>query len=538
MMTSTEAMQHRLDEAEATIKALLSGQIDAVVDPATSTPILLSEAQIALRRSEDRYRRIVEATIEGIVEIDDHGTIVFANERFAEMLGVARADVLGKEVTSFMSAESREISRAGQLRRRQGLKEELRLDFLANDGRNISVTMACSPVFGEDGRYTGAFALLRDVTEEQNIAAQLMLSDRMASVGTLAAGVAHEINNPMTVVIANLSFLSDSLKDTLSYADLIDPLVDACEAAQRVRIIVRDLKLFSRTPDELRTMVDVRMTIASSLRMAATEIRHRARLVECFGDVPLIAANEARLGQVFLNLIVNAAQAIPAGNFAGNEIRVVTRTEGDRVIVEVRDTGEGIPPAIIGRIFDAFYTTKPPGVGTGLGLSISHRILSAMGGCLTVESAVGHGSTFRVSLPIGGECEAPVAIPQKLARISGPRRRILVIDDEDTILHIMRSILGPDYDVVTALTGENALRLFELGEAFDLIVCDLMMPNITGMDLHRELSRVAPDQAGRMLFVTGGACTPEAGAFLERQVSLAKPFTADELRAAVDQRFA
>jgi signal transduction histidine kinase len=386
---------------------------------------------------------------------------------------------------------------------------------------------------------------------------QLLISERMASVGTLAAGVAHEINNPLAILVANLELVSEHLSaitrtDSSSgavvnagvresrppastLAAVERPLRDALEAAERVRLIVRDLRVFSHSgEDDHRAPVDVRRVIESSIRMASNEIRHRARLVEDYGNVPPVPANEARLGQVFLNLIVNAAQAIPEGRSEANEIRVVTRTNDGRVIAEIRDTGEGIPQDVMSRIFDAFFTTKPVGVGTGLGLAICHRIVTAHGGEISVESEVGKGSVFRIALP-AAQSEAAAAIPTQPEAMPERRGRILVVDDEPLLCTTIQRVLGIEHDVTTVNTARDALRLVTDGARFDLILCDLMMPEMTGMDLQRELLAVAPDQVRGLIFMTGGAFTDSAREFLAQapNPSIQKPFKASNLRDTV-----
>jgi CheY-like chemotaxis protein len=274
----------------------------------------------------------------------------------------------------------------------------------------------------------------------------------------------------------------------------------------------------------------------SSLRMAWNEIRHRARLIKLYGVVPNVEANEGRLGQVFLNLIVNAAQALPEGHAEQNEIRVSTRLHGGRVVIEVSDTGAGISPEIIGRIFDAFFTTKGVGVGTGLGLAICHRIVTDMDGELTVDSTVGKGTTFRVVLPIASQAAIEEAAPSaEPISVPGRRGRILVVDDEEIVLRSVQRLLSKEHDVVAVVKAKAALSLCADGETFDVILCDLMMPDMTGMDLHGELSRVAPKQAGRMIFMTGGAFTAKAWNFLAdpAREHVEKPFSPTTLRAVV-----
>jgi signal transduction histidine kinase len=400
---------------------------------------------------------------------------------------------------------------------------------------------------------------LRDVAlraEGSKMQEQLVISDRMASVGTLAAGVAHEINNPLAALMANLAFVSEDVAQlehdirahrsaagaaqepdwiAARLGKLDEPLRDAHESADRVRDIVRDLKIFSRSDEDKTGAVDVHRVLDSSLRMAWNEIRHRALLVKEYGDVPEVEGNEGRLGQVFLNLIVNAAQATPEGRADKNEIRIVTKLdEQGRVVVEVRDTGEGIPEAVLSRIFDAFFTTKPIGVGTGLGLAICHRIVSGMGGQLTVESQVGKGTVFRTTLP-AATSRAVEVTPPPPAVISGRRGRILVIDDESMLRTAVRRILSGEHEVIAAINAWDAIARIENGERFDIILCDLMMPEVTGMDLHAEVLRLAPDQADKIVFMTGGAFTSRAREFLDKVPNprIEKPFKVTVLRALV-----
>jgi signal transduction histidine kinase len=383
---------------------------------------------------------------------------------------------------------------------------------------------------------------LREVkmrVEQRRMREQLLISERMASAGTLAAGVAHEINNPLAVVAANLEILTGTLArlvpaaqalaggagaspEAASWmawlqgrlADAEEPLADAREGVIRIRDIVRDVKLFSSSRSEGHGPVDVRAVVESSLRMAWNEIRHRARLQKDFGDCPPVDANEGRLGQVLLNLLVNAAQSIPEGDAANNRIRVSTRiVSGDRVVVEVLDTGVGIPREILDRIFEPFFTTKAIGVGTGLGLAICHRIVTDLGGELSVESEMGKGSLFRVFLPTTQRVKPPLVEPTGHSAVR--RARILLIDDEVALGRALQRALSRHHDVTVSNSGREALTRVLSGEHYDVIVSDLMMPEMTGMDVHDELVRRAPNLAGRMVFLTGGAFSEGARLFLE-----------------------
>jgi CheY-like chemotaxis protein len=238
-----------------------------------------------------------------------------------------------------------------------------------------------------------------------------------------------------------------------------------------------------------------------------------------------------------LNLIVNAAQAIHEGNTEQNVIRVVTKMEGGRVAVEIHDTGCGIAPETLPRLFDAFFTTKPVGVGTGLGLSICHRIITNLGGEIQVESQVDKGTTFRVLLePATVEEEAAVPLPD----VTPPPRRgkVLVIDDEPMIVKALQRLLLEEHQVTVAPSAGDARARILSGERYDVILCDLMMPQMTGMDLHAALLQEQPEQASRMVFLTGGAFTPDARAFLDAVPNqrVEKPFDTQHLRAIINDR--
>jgi signal transduction histidine kinase len=382
--------------------------------------------------------------------------------------------------------------------------------------------------------------------EQRRMQEQLLISDRMASVGTLAAGVAHEINNPLAAICANLELAGKAVAELSSAPgidhrldEVVDELRDAREAAERVRLIIRDLKIFSRAPDEERRgPVEVHRVLESSLRMAWNEIRHRARLIKDYEAVPPVDANEARLGQVFLNLVVNAAQAIPEGDAEHNLIRVVTRINAaGRVVVEVHDTGSGIAPEHLSRIFDAFFTTKEIGVGTGLGLSICHRIVRGLGGEIEVESAVGQGTTVRVLLPPSSETKKEPRAPAS-AGAAARRGRVLIVDDEITFAKALARTFASEHDVDVAASAGDALERLRRGQRYDVIVCDLMMPQMTGMDLHAELALLSPELAGCIVFVTGGAFTAGARAFLDAVPNqrIEKPFEAQQLRAVLNDR--
>jgi CheY-like chemotaxis protein len=285
--------------------------------------------------------------------------------------------------------------------------------------------------------------------------------------------------------------------------------------------------------------------------MALNEIRHRALLVKHYGKTPPVEASESLLGQVFLNIVINAAHAIDEGHAKSNEIRISTGMDTSgrddvcerndicgSVFIEIADTGSGMPPEVLKRLFTPFFTTKPIGVGTGLGLSICHKIVADFGGSIDVKSEVGVGTTFRITLPLaqpGALAKAVHTDPDIPARRRG---NILVVDDEPMITKSLQRILSAEHEVVATGNAKEALDRIGSGERFDVILCDLMMPEMTGMDLHANIFSVAQGQAGRMIFLTGGAFTTRAQAFLAEadRPCIEKPFNIARLRGMINDR--
>ena len=399
------------------------------------------------------------------------------------------------------------------------------------------------------------YAVARDITEQREseekmrqaeemqreLQRQLVFADRMASVGTLAAGVAHEINNPLTFVTTNLTLILREIAEFDQSDAPLETIVELVEEAQvgaeRIRKIVKGLRTFSRPQDEVRQVIDVLPILEMSIKMTSNEIRHRATLVEDFGEMPTVEADESRLGQVFINLLVNAAQALPERDSAANVIRVRTGTdEQGRALIDIEDTGSGIPQDLIQRIFDPFFTTKSVGEGTGLGLSICHTIITSMDGELTLTSEDGQGTRARITLPAASTAPISVASPTVTETNAAPEPKraaqasVLVIDDEPAIGRVLRRILFK-YDVTALTCAQEALSLLDAGTHYDVIFSDLMMPEMSGMEFFDELTRRHPEKRDSVVFISGGAFTPRAFEFLDKVPNqcLEKPFDAETI---------
>jgi nitrogen-specific signal transduction histidine kinase/CheY-like chemotaxis protein len=381
---------------------------------------------------------------------------------------------------------------------------------------------------------------LRDLTEQHRMQSRLLVSDRMASVGTLAAGVAHEINNPLAYVKANLDLIAEELRREGEPGDgnarLAQMAGDARQGVSRVQKIVGDLKRFSRGDEEVRASLDLGRVLGLAVNMTTNEIRHRGRLIENYGVTPPVEGDESRLAQVFINLLVNAAQALPEGNVERNTIEITTSTDREgRAVVAIRDSGSGIAPAVLGRIFDPFFTTKPVGAGTGLGLSICHGIVTGLGGDIEVESELDRGTTFRVRLPSARRPASTPIPPSRQVTVRTRRGSILIVDDDPLVGNSLRRVLHQHHEITVVSNGKLAIERIRSGQHFDLVLCDLMMPEMSGMVLYSELSEIAPKLSEKIIFITGGAFTPEANRFLEEHHTrvIEKPFELNALRTIV-----
>jgi PAS domain S-box-containing protein len=369
-----------------------------------------------IEENEERFQTIIERSPDAII-IHWEGQVVFNNPAAAAMLGYEQAvELQGRRMEELLVPEDA-VLLIGE--HQDGTPREVR--WMTRSGRQVLGEVVTFPLVFERQRVR--VSIVRDITERKQLQDKLNTADRMASLGTLAAGMAHEINNPLSFMLSNVRFATEELR-ALSEAweerererlsEVLEALEETLAGGDRVRDIVRDLKTFSRGDEGKRGEVNVHTVLDLCANIARNHLKHRARLVKDYGELPTLHASESRLAQLFLNLIVNAAQAIPeGGDIKANEVRLTTRREdAGWVVVEVKDTGVGISQEHLHRLFDPFFTTKAVGEGMGMGLSICHGIVAGLGGRIAVESAPGRGSTFRVFLPVGGAGRASVEEPK------------------------------------------------------------------------------------------------------------------------------
>ena len=503
-------------------------------------------AERARRESDRRARNLTRQVPVAIYEADLAGKCTFVNERWCKLTGHSAEQALGSPWDLGLHPDDREKVVAEWTASAQAGREfSLEYRFRTGDGRTVWVHGNVAAQRDEEGRVVGYLGTALDITERKQAQAQLLFHDRMASVGTLASGVAHEINNPLAYLTANLDLIVEEVRALAPQlpADRVREIEELAgegrQGAEKVRRIVRALKTFARADEEQRVRLDVHSVLDLSISMVETELRRRARVLRDYQWVPAVEADEARLGQVFINLLLNAAQALPEGLNDRHSIRVVTRTNpAGRVFIEVHDSGAGIAPEHRDQVFDPFFTTRPLGRGIGLGLSICHGIVTALGGAITVASEPGQGATFTVSLP-GVPVEViPEAAPPQSTEVRKRDGRILVVDDDPMVGTTLRRVLERDHEVIVVESGREALTLIGAGQRYDVILCDVMMPQMTGIELYAELGHLAPDQQERMIFVTGGTFTPKARAFFEKAPNalIEKPFNLRNLRAVVREQ--
>jgi PAS domain S-box-containing protein len=525
------------------VKPFRSGELRSAIEIA----LFKHRAEARLKERERWFSTTLRAIADAVIAVDGNGHVTFMN-RSAELLtgeheDSAKGRPLG-HVLRLIDEQTRKpigdpVHAALTRRAPARLPDNT---AIATDLHELPIEDSVAPIIDDAGSLLGAVIVFRDVSEARQRDEQIALADRMASLGVLAAGVGHEINNPLTYVLANASTASSRIDAICALLDQgsaqanaraelaeVQAMMQEIEyGATRIKRIVSDLRVFAR-PEAISVPGDVLGALDWAIRVSEAHVSERAIVTKNLKPVPPAALGDSRLGQVFLNLMMNAAQAIPSGDPARHSITVTTDCDRDgSILVRFRDTGSGMPRAVQKRVFEPFFTTKPVGQGTGLGLSICHGIVRSMGGDILVESAPGKGSTFTVRLPVAevSSVRAPASLLSTTVRA-----RVLVVDDEPRLGSAIARMLRSLHQVETTTSAEEALDVLDRDSAFDVILCDLAMPSMSGMDFHRELVARDPKLARRVVFISGGAFSQRVVDFLESVPNehLVKPFTAANL---------
>ncbi|MEX2147053.1 MAG: PAS domain S-box protein [Candidatus Rokuibacteriota bacterium] len=494
-------------------------------------------AEETLRRSEEYHRALIENGLDIIIVLDADGVIRYASPSVERVLGERPGDLVGTNALSRLHPD--DLPAMGALffggQATAGFTASAEYRFRHRDGSWRQMEGVGRNLLDHPG-IAGIIVNARDITDRKQdeanqarLRAHLRQSEKLAAMSELLAGVAHELNNPLSVVIGHTTLLGAATEPAVkARAEKIGRAAERCG-----RIVKNFLALARQYPPE-RTAVNLNQIVVDALEVVAYPLRvdDVEVVTELAADLPPLAADPHQLQQVLVNLVTNAHQAMRS--VTGTR-RLTVRTgcsDGGPAWLAVGDTGPGIPAEVEARLFEPFFTTKPVGQGTGLGLSICKGIVEGHGGSLTVEAGPGSGAVFRVTLPLGAPAPAAAA-PDEGVR--GPARRVLVVDDEIEVTRIVSEMLGRDgHEVESCLNGVEALASMQT-RSYDVVFCDIRMPRLDGPGLYAAVKQTDPALAERFVFLTGDTLSHVTAEFLERTgvPNMRKPFTVRDLRNAL-----
>jgi len=503
------------------------------------------------RRAEQQVRlqaAALEAAANAILITDRNGVIEWVNAGFTRLTGYELSEAVGQ--TPRLLRSGRQDAATYQelwTTIRAGRSWEGRLLNRRRDGTLYPEHQTITPVKGADGKISHFIAIKQDITQQERIQQELERqrealhqSDKLAALASLLAGVAHELNNPLAVVVGRASLLESKFKD----GPLARQLGQLNEAAIRCGRIVKNFLALARQYPPEHQEIQLDQIVHDALELLAYHLRvdNVEVTLDLAPGLPMLWADPHQLHQVLVNLVTNAhfaMRGLPPGR--PRQLRLTSGVDAARrrVFLEVADTGPGIQPEIQSRIFEPFFTTKPPGQGTGLGLSLCQGIVEGHGGVISLQSQFGEGTTFRVELPVTRSPAGETALRERKAVPSISGKTMLVVDDEPDVAGMLADVLTVDGNRVdTADNGITALEKLS-GRKYDLILSDLRMPELDGPGLYAEVERRHPDLLPRMVFLTGDTLGPESRDFLARTGarSVVKPFVVEEVRRVVWEAF-
>ena len=506
--------------------------------------VALANAELVenLRQAEWRFRTLFRAAPDAVLTVGADGRICEANECVLDVVGLDPAAAAGRALAELVAADDRPALEEAIGRALADAGGPARLTVRVprcGDGTEETAPRVVDLAVRRVPEAEPPLVLVvgRDTTAEREMRARLLETERLAALGELVAGVAHEVNNPLSSIsaFAQLLLRDDTL--TPSQRESIDVIrAETMRASQ----VVKDLLSFSRRSTPEREPVLLNLVVERTLRLRNYQLSASGISVDLAlaPEQPAVLGDARQLQQVVLNLVTNSIQAMapePGGPVRGGTLRIATRSAGAQVVVEVADTGRGIPAAARPRVFEPFFTTKREGEGTGLGLSVSYGIVAAHGGTIALTHSSATGTTFTVALPVATDGAAAAlraaARPQRSA-LAGTR--VLFVDDERSLCAGMEAFARQrGFAVATAGNGEAALAAVH-DRSFHAVVCDLRMPGMDGLTFHRELARERPGLAQRTVFITGEWDAAAARRLAAgRQPTLAKPFTFERLEEAL-----
>ncbi len=501
------------------------------------------KADQVISHSEERFRTILEEMDNGYFELDMHGCYKFVNDAMCKILGLDRSEIISRHFSSFIDRDDEKFIESikntiDEVVNKGSAVAGLFGNILKGDGTRRIIGVSTSPMKDAVGKVIGVRGITRDITDRMKMEQQLLIASKLASIGELAAGVAHEINNPLTAIMGFAQLLMEQEGLPLQMKQDLDKIY---AQSQRAAKIVQNLLTFSRSYSLEKKIIDINELILRTLDMRSYE--HKVNNIEIFTELasgPIwISADENQVQQVILNILVNAEHAIISRRRMGI-IRINTEVIDQKVKISIVDNGPGIPDSIKDRIFDPFFTTKDVGVGTGLGLSVCHGIVTKHGGTITAESVEGFGSTFIIELPVASTEEIGIAssisADKRLPELIGERRKILVVDDEVIIRDILERVLTErDFIVDVAESGEDGLKKLEERE-YDIYLLDIKMPGVDGKDLYENIKNKYPHLVNRIIFITGDTVTMSTQDFLEStgRIYVSKPFDFASLIGSIE----
>jgi two-component system NtrC family sensor kinase len=524
--------------ASARREAFTPLQLERVEAMSDLLSVALANAELfeTMRQAEWRFRTLFRAAPDAVLTVlQTTGRVREANDAVREVFGLEPHQVVGRSLADLVAEDdhaSLERMLANAFAGAPGRTEVQVVHPAQPDAPRKVVALAASRLPEADP--PSALLIGRDMTHEREMHARLMESDRLAAVGELVAGVAHEVNNPLSSISAFAQLL---LRDTTLNAQQRESIEVIRAETTRASQVVKDLLAFARRSEPQRVPLDLNAVVARSLRMRQYQFDETGVRVESelAADLPSVMGDARQLQQVCLNLLTNAIQAMSAG---GGTLRVRSRREGDVVRLEVADSGPGMAPHVRQHVFEPFFTTKKEGEGTGLGLSVSYGIVTAHGGTIELVETGPQGTTFRVTLPAAATpadateaARDQPAIPLR-SPIAGIRLLFVVV--EPALRNGMQAygeLRG--FTVITAADGNTALETTR-SVGVDAIVCDLRMPGMDGIEFHEQLRQERPGLAARTVFITGDVVTSVAArGSVSRQPVLTKPFVFDRIEEAV-----
>jgi len=485
--------------------------------------LLLSE----IRESEEKYRTVIEGALDGVCVVGVDYRFKYVNPRMTEIQGYSREELIGTDIRSYLDEASRRVLADRDEQRKKGVKisPHFEINLIRRDGENRNAEISARTIKDSKGEMN-TIIILKDVTEKKKMEEQLLQTEKLRAVGEMASGVAHDFNNALAAILGNTQLLLYSVQDDEQKESLRTIEKVAKDSAQTVR----RLQDFTRRKVHREFYkLDVNSIVKDAIEMTKPRWRDESQskgigieMVSDFQEIAPVSGSASELREVITNMVFNAIEAMPEGGKI--EIRTFQREEKD--YIQISDTGAGIKEEVRKKIFEPFFTTKPFS-NTGLGLSMSYGIIKRMGGEIEVESKVGQGATFTISLPISFEAmEETMAITPSPPPVTKKREkiRILVIDDEESVRSVLSRILTQvKHQVDVAKDGEEGIKLFHEGE-FDIVLTDLGMPGMSGWDVCREIKKMSPQTPVGMITGWGMEIGEEKMKEAELDFLISKPF--------------